>query len=144
MTVTDSTASVAHPNGTGSITEQLSGSVDLTSSLNVHVNAIDLEGHAVKLTYTDLLIKIIAQALTRHPRLNAGWVNDVVVANPAVNIALVVAVPDGLLVPVISHADELGIGAIAVGDKRRNRRHGKNNAQAPQDSLPFSDNRKPA
>jgi pyruvate dehydrogenase E2 component (dihydrolipoamide acetyltransferase) len=68
---------------------------------------------AVKLTYTDLLIKIIAQALTRHPRLNAGWVNDVVVANPAVNIGLVVAVPDGLLVPVISHADELGIGAIA-------------------------------
>jgi pyruvate dehydrogenase E2 component (dihydrolipoamide acetyltransferase) len=68
---------------------------------------------AVKLTYTDLLIKIIARALTQHPRLNAGWVNDTVITNPAVNIGLVVAVPDGLLVPVISRADELDIGAIA-------------------------------
>jgi pyruvate dehydrogenase E2 component (dihydrolipoamide acetyltransferase) len=68
---------------------------------------------AVKLTYTDLLIKIIAQALTQHPRLNACWVNEAVITNPAVNIGLVVAVSEGLLVPVIPHADELGIGAIA-------------------------------
>jgi pyruvate dehydrogenase E2 component (dihydrolipoamide acetyltransferase) len=68
---------------------------------------------AVKLTYTDLLIKLIAQALTQHPRLNACWVNDAVITNPAVNVGLVVAVPEGLLVPVISHADTLSIGAIA-------------------------------
>jgi pyruvate dehydrogenase E2 component (dihydrolipoamide acetyltransferase) len=68
---------------------------------------------SVKLTYTDLLIKIIALALTRHPRLNASWVNGVVTSNLAVNIGLVIAVPDGLLVPVIPHADERGLDAIA-------------------------------
>jgi pyruvate dehydrogenase E2 component (dihydrolipoamide acetyltransferase) len=60
-----------------------------------------------------LLIKIIAQALTRHPRFNAGWADDTVISNLAVNMGLVVAVPEGLLVPVIPHADELEIGAIA-------------------------------
>jgi pyruvate dehydrogenase E2 component (dihydrolipoamide acetyltransferase) len=68
---------------------------------------------AVKLTYTDLLIKIIARALTQHPRLNTCWVNDTVITNPAVNIGLVVAVPEGLLVPVIPRADELDIEVIA-------------------------------
>jgi pyruvate dehydrogenase E2 component (dihydrolipoamide acetyltransferase) len=66
-----------------------------------------------KLTYTDLLIKIIAVALRRHPQLNASWVNGRVVANEEVNVGVVVAVSDGLLVPVISHADGLSLSAIA-------------------------------
>ncbi|MGO8947200.1 MAG: 2-oxo acid dehydrogenase subunit E2, partial [Ktedonobacterales bacterium] len=56
---------------------------------------------------------IVAMALRRHPRLNASWVDGTAVYNQAVNIGVVVAVPDGLLVPVILHADELTPGAIA-------------------------------
>ncbi|WP_429324903.1 hypothetical protein, partial [Paraburkholderia sp. GAS348] len=48
LTVTDSS------NGTGSIKEQLTGNVDLTAGLAAHVTAIDLAGHAVKLTGAEL------------------------------------------------------------------------------------------
>lgn len=68
---------------------------------------------AEKLTYTDLLVKIVAMALRLHPRLNASWVNGTVVTNPSVNIGIAVAVDDGLLVPVIAHADDLSLTDIA-------------------------------
>ncbi|MCB0179670.1 MAG: 2-oxo acid dehydrogenase subunit E2, partial [Anaerolineae bacterium] len=56
---------------------------------------------------------IIAVALRRHPRLNAAWHNDGIVINEAINVGLAVAVEDGLLVPVIPNADQLGLTAIA-------------------------------
>src|SRR5205823_15934 len=37
---------------------------------------------AVKITYTDLLVKVVASALRQHPRLNAAWQNDRIVLNP--------------------------------------------------------------
>jgi pyruvate dehydrogenase E2 component (dihydrolipoamide acetyltransferase) len=66
-----------------------------------------------KLTYTDLLIKITALALRRHPRLNASLRNGTLVSNPEVNVGIAVALPDGLPVPVIACADELELDAIA-------------------------------
>ncbi len=67
-----------------------------------------------KLTYTDLLIRIVAKALRLHPRLNCAWMNGTIVNNRSVNVGIAVAVPDGLVVPVISHADELTLEAIAA------------------------------
>ncbi len=66
-----------------------------------------------KLTYTDLLVKIVAAALRQHPRLNASWLKGEIVPNDAVNIGLAVAVPEGLLVPVIHEADDLTLNGIA-------------------------------
>jgi pyruvate dehydrogenase E2 component (dihydrolipoamide acetyltransferase) len=69
---------------------------------------------AEKLTYTDLLVKLTAAALKHYPRLNASWIKDSIVLNPDINIGLAVAVEDGLLVPVIHHADELSLSEIAT------------------------------
>lgn len=66
-----------------------------------------------KLTYTDLLVKLVAQALRAHPRVNAAWINGGIVANQGVHIGLAVAVEDGLLVPVIRDADKMGLEEIA-------------------------------
>lgn len=68
---------------------------------------------AEKITYTDLLVKLTAAALRQFPRLNSSWIKDSIVMNPDINIGLAVAVEDGLLVPVIHHADELGLLEIA-------------------------------
>jgi pyruvate dehydrogenase E2 component (dihydrolipoamide acetyltransferase) len=67
-----------------------------------------------KLTYSDLLVKLVAAALHTHPRLNAAWQAGAIVENAAINIGLAVAVEDGLLVPVIPRADVLGLGEIAA------------------------------
>jgi pyruvate dehydrogenase E2 component (dihydrolipoamide acetyltransferase) len=66
-----------------------------------------------KLTYTDLLVKVVAQALHAHARVNASWIDGRIVANEGVHVGLAVAVEDGLLVPVIRNADRLGLEEIA-------------------------------
>ena len=76
-----------------------------------------------KLTYTDLLVKVVATALRLHPRLNASWQHGAIVAHDEVNIALAVATADGLVAPVIPHADDLSLSGIAR--RRAERWHGR-------------------
>ncbi len=68
---------------------------------------------SVKITYTDLLVKLVAATLRKHPRVNASWQHEQIVSNQAINIGLAVAVEDGLLVPVVPDADRIGLSEIA-------------------------------
>jgi pyruvate dehydrogenase E2 component (dihydrolipoamide acetyltransferase) len=68
---------------------------------------------AEKITYTDLLVKIVAAGLREHPRLNATWRDKAIALNSDINMGLAVAAEDGLLVPVIHRAHELRVGEIA-------------------------------
>ena len=68
---------------------------------------------SVKITYTDLLVKVVATALRAHPRINASWSEGKITLMPEVHMGLAVAVEDGLVVPVIHHADVLGLAEIA-------------------------------
>lgn len=70
-------------------------------------------GASERVTYTDLLIKIVAEALRRHPRLNASWQDGAIVHHDEINIGLAVAVADGLVVPVIHQAGDLTPSGIA-------------------------------
>jgi pyruvate dehydrogenase E2 component (dihydrolipoamide acetyltransferase) len=71
-------------------------------------------GIEAKLTYSDLLIALVAAALRRHRRLNAAWHAGRIVQHHEINIGLAAAVDDGLLVPVIHQADELSLEEIAA------------------------------
>jgi len=66
-----------------------------------------------KITYTDLLVKLTAFALQKYPRLNSSWINSNIVLNQDINIGLAVAVDDGLIVPVIHHADRMNLSQLA-------------------------------
>ncbi len=65
-----------------------------------------------RLSHTDLLAKVVAAALERHPRVNATWRDGGIAENPAINVGVAVAVDDGLIVPVIHHADRLELREI--------------------------------
>lgn len=65
-------------------------------------------------TYSDLLVKVVAETLAAHPRLNASWRDGGIVTHPEVNIGLAVATDDGLVVPVVHSADKLSIQEIAA------------------------------
>jgi pyruvate dehydrogenase E2 component (dihydrolipoamide acetyltransferase) len=65
-------------------------------------------------TYTDLLVKLVAAALSRHPRVNASWRDGTIVQNTDVSIGLAVAIDDGLVVPVIHRADTLRLPELAA------------------------------
>jgi pyruvate dehydrogenase E2 component (dihydrolipoamide acetyltransferase) len=66
-----------------------------------------------KVTFTDMLVKLVAQALEQHPNVNATWMNKTIVRIKDINIGLAVGVPDGLVVPVVHNAGELGVQQIA-------------------------------
>jgi pyruvate dehydrogenase E2 component (dihydrolipoyllysine-residue acetyltransferase) len=66
-----------------------------------------------KVTYSDLLVKIVAAALREHPRLNASWNSGSITLNNEINVGLAVAVEEGLVVPVIQRADKLNVLDIA-------------------------------
>lgn len=72
-----------------------------------------LKTNNLSVTYTDLLVKIVAMALAQHPQLNARMVDNTLYNNPTINVGLAVAVDDGLLVPVIPKANTLGVSAIS-------------------------------
>jgi pyruvate dehydrogenase E2 component (dihydrolipoamide acetyltransferase) len=64
------------------------------------------KGLGPDVTYTDLLIDAVARALRSHQAMNGG--------SAEVNIGLAVAAPDGLIVPVLHNADQLGVAGIAA------------------------------
>jgi pyruvate dehydrogenase E2 component (dihydrolipoamide acetyltransferase) len=66
-----------------------------------------------KVTYSDLLVKIVAAALREQPRLNASWNAGEITLNDEINVGLAVAIEEGLVVPVIQRADKLSVLEIA-------------------------------
>lgn len=67
-----------------------------------------------RVTYTDLLTKIVAAALRRCPRLNGRWDDGRLCVNEQVNLGLAMAVDDGLVVPVVHAADQLSVSEITA------------------------------
>ncbi len=67
----------------------------------------------LKVTYTDLLVKLVAAALREHPYMNAVWDDNAPRPLESVNVAIAVATEDGLVVPVIHNADRLNLAEIA-------------------------------
>ena len=67
-----------------------------------------------RITYSDLLVKLVAAGLIRHPRVNVSWRDGAIAQHAEINIGLAVAIDDGLVVPVIHHADTLGLAEIAA------------------------------
>jgi len=59
----------------------------------------------VKISFNDFVVKAAAAALRKHPNINASWLDDKIRIHEQVNIGVAVAVPDGLVVPVIHNAD---------------------------------------
>jgi pyruvate dehydrogenase E2 component (dihydrolipoamide acetyltransferase) len=74
----------------------------------------DLLGDRGKVSVNDLVIKAVALALRRMPECNASWEGDAIRQFHRVHIGVAVAIPDGLVTPVVRDADGKGIGAIAA------------------------------
>ena len=70
-----------------------------------------------KISYNDMIIKACAMALRKHPKVNSQWKDDVTILNHHINIGVAVAVEDGLVVPVLQYADQLGLMQIGANVK---------------------------
>lgn len=70
------------------------------------------EGNGGKVSYTALLVKVVAHALREHPRINASFVDGELRVYREINVGVAVATTDGLMVPVVHRADEMSLGQI--------------------------------
>ncbi len=71
----------------------------------------------VKVSFNDMIIKACAAALLQHPDVNSSWMNDFIRRNHHIHIGSAVAMPEGLIVPVIKFADQKSLSQIAAETK---------------------------
>jgi pyruvate dehydrogenase E2 component (dihydrolipoamide acetyltransferase) len=81
----------------------------------------------VKISFNDLIIKACASALRLHPDVNSSWMGDFIRHNHHIHIGMAVAMPDGLIVPVIRFADQKSLSQISaeakeLGNKAKNKK----------------------
>jgi pyruvate dehydrogenase E2 component (dihydrolipoamide acetyltransferase) len=72
-----------------------------------------VQGENVKVSFNDLVIKACAKALTRFPMINASWAGEKIVTHGDVHIGVAVAIPDGLITPVVRNADRKAVTEIS-------------------------------
>ncbi len=70
-----------------------------------------------KISYNDMVVKACALALKQHPQVNSQWFTDKMRLNNHVHIGVAVAVPDGLVVPVVKFANEQSLPQIGAAVK---------------------------
>ena len=68
----------------------------------------------VKVSFNDMVIKAVAAALRKHPKVNADWMGDAIRYNNHIHVGVAVAVEDGLVVPVVKFTDTKGISQIGA------------------------------
>jgi len=72
-----------------------------------------LQGENVKVSFNDLVVKACAKALTRFPMVNASWAGDKITTHGDVHVGVAVAIPDGLITPVVRNADRKAVTEIS-------------------------------
>jgi pyruvate dehydrogenase E2 component (dihydrolipoamide acetyltransferase) len=88
--------------------------LDARASINAQLEDAKAEGGGLKISVNDLLVKACAIALRRVPECNASFLGSEVLFHQVVDISVAVAVPDGLLTPVVRDADKKGVAAISL------------------------------
>jgi pyruvate dehydrogenase E2 component (dihydrolipoamide acetyltransferase) len=94
---------------------QIAMSADMTRAQALHHRLAERvrEGE-IKPTVTDILTKACAAGLMRHRAVNALWAEDAIELHPSANIGIAVAIPAGLVVPVIHGAERKTIAEVAA------------------------------
>ena len=95
----------------------------LTLTMEADMNAVVSDRETRKGTgkapsFTDYVVAAAARALGQHPNVNAQVVGDEIAVLPEIHIGLAVALDNGLIVPVVRHADHLRLDAIAAETSR--------------------------
>ena len=98
--------------------------MERAAEARTHLKAL---GEAYAVSFNDLVVKAAALALRKHPAVNASFLDDRIRFHGDVHVGMAVAVEDGLITPVIRHADRKGLAEIAaesraLAEKARARR----------------------
>lgn len=106
-----------------SLADSQSTAVDFSATMEINMDkAIEARGvmneaSPTKISFNDMILKACGVALKKHPNVNSSWRGDSIRRNSHVHIGMAVAIPDGLIVPVIRFADTLPLSVLAATTK---------------------------
>ena len=103
----------------------LSLTMDMDAAMTARKALNDRGPHRV--SFNDMVVKAVAMALKNHPAVNSSWLEDRIRYNEHVHIGVAVAVEDGLLVPVVRHAnvksfEEIGVEVREFAQKAKDKK----------------------
>ncbi len=88
-----------------------------------------LKTYGQKISFNDLVMRAVALVLREMPVINSGYnsVDDTIIRYKTVDVCVAVSIPDGLITPIVRHADYKNIGQISaeVKDLATRARHGQ-------------------
>ena len=88
--------------------------VEARARINAGLAAVAGDATPVKISVNDLVVKAVATALRAHPEVNVSYGGDKLIRHRRVHVGVAVALPDGLIVPVIRDADTLTVTQISA------------------------------
>ena len=68
---------------------------------------------SIKISFNDLIVKACAMAIHNNPETNISWVNDKIHQYKNIDVAIAVALKEGLVTPIVKNADKKGLGEIS-------------------------------
>ena len=90
----------------------LSAEFDLSRVTDMRA-AMAAVGPEYKVSVNDIILKAVAVALTRHPEVNSHWMGDKIRQHHRIHVGMAVAIPEGLITPVIFDASTKGLSQIS-------------------------------
>jgi len=98
--------------------------MDRAADMRRDINALDPD---LKLSFNDIIIRVVAAALLQHPQVNASFQERAIRYYEHADIGVAVAIEDGLITPVVRSADQKSLSEIAnevrdLAERARNRR----------------------
>ncbi len=110
----------------------LTAEVDMERAWEARAALNAVAGDAGKVSFNDIVIKATAVALAQHPACNAWWQEGAIRQWREVHIGMAVAIPDGLITPIIRHADRKSLRQISA-DARDLAKRARDRKLAPEE-----------
>ena len=92
----------------------LTSEIDMAAAMALRKELNAVAGGDIKISVNDLVLKAAALALQKHPMVNASFSGDHIERHRSVHLGIAVALEDGLITPVIRHAERKSIGRLAA------------------------------
>ena len=106
--------------------------INMDEAISSRKKVNEIVGEENKISFNDMIIKSAAMALKKHPQVNASWMGEKIRFYKHVHVGVAIAVEEGLLVPVVRHADQKGMSRISA-EVREYAKKAKNKELQPKD-----------
>jgi pyruvate dehydrogenase E2 component (dihydrolipoamide acetyltransferase) len=87
--------------------------IDMEPAIALRQSLNDLAAAEAKISFNDMILKAVANALRQYPRMNVSYADDKIRLHQRVHISMAVALDDGLITPIIRDCDRKSLGEVA-------------------------------